>query len=216
MGFKKAILAILLLIILTMGAASAVDTNTTSDNLAATEDTNLELSENDNFEEKLGIDELTTPLSGPGNSSGKSNSSGKFADLNTLISGATAGDTVILTEDYCKESDFYDLISIDKELTIDGQGHTLDANNTRDIIRIDNAQNVKLKNIQFVNVKGNSSTAVYWAYGSDNGLIENCTFTNCLGIDGSAINLIGSNTNIIGSTFINCSGYEGGAIYWQQ
>ena len=214
MGFKKAILAILLLIILTMGAASAVDTNTTSDNLAATEDTNLELSENDNFEEKLGIDELTTPLSGPGNSSGKSNSSGKFADLNTLISGATAGDTVILTEDYCKESDFYDLISIDKELTIDGQGHTLDANNTRDIIRIDNAQNVKLKNIQFVNVKGNSSTAVYWAYGSDNGLIENCTFTNCLGIDGSAINLIGSNTNIIGSTFINCSGYEGGAIYW--
>ena len=214
MGFKKAILVLLLLIILTMGAASAADTNTTSDNLTATEDTNLELSENDNFEEKLGIDELTTPLSGPGNSSGKSNSSGKFADLNTLISGATAGDTVILTEDYCKESDFYDLISIDKELTIDGQGHTLDANNTRDIIRIDNAQNVKLKNIQFINVKGNSSTALYWAYGSDNGLIENCTFTNCLGIDGSAINLIGSNTNIIGSTFINCSGYEGGAIYW--
>ena len=208
MGFKKAILAILLLIILTMGAASAADTNTTSDNLAATEDTNLELNENDDFEDKLGIDESTTPLSGPGNSSGK------FADLKTLISGATAGDTVILTEDYCKESDFYDLISIDKELTIDGQGHTLDANNTRDIIRIDNAQNVKLKNIQFVNVKGNSSTAVYWAYGSDNGLIENCTFTNCLGIDGSAINLIGSNTNIIGSTFINCSGYEGGAIYW--
>ena len=214
MGFKKAILVLLLLIILTMGAASAADTNTTSDNLAATEDTNLELSENDNFEEKLGIDELTTPLSGPGNSSGKSNSSGKFADLNTLISGATAGDTVILTEDYCKESDFYGLISIDKELTIDGQGHTLDANNTRDIIRIDNAQNVKLKNIQFINVKGNSSTAVYWAYGSDNGLIENCTFTNCLGTDGSAINLIGSNTNITGSTFINCSGYEGGAIYW--
>ena len=52
MGFKKAILAILLLIILTMGAASAADTNTTSDNLAANEDTNLELSENDNFEEK--------------------------------------------------------------------------------------------------------------------------------------------------------------------
>ena len=214
MGFKKAILVLLLLIILTMGAASAADTNTTSDNLAATEETSLKLSENENFEEKLGIDELTTPLSGPGNSSGKSNSSGKFADLNTLISGATAGDTVILTEDYCKESDFYGLISIDKELTIDGQGHTLDANNTRDIIRIDNAQNVKLKNIQFINVKGNSSTAVYWAYGSDNGLIENCTFTNCLGTDGSAINLIGSNTNITGSTFINCSGYEGGAIYW--
>ena len=208
MGFKKAILVLLLLIILTMGAVSAADTNTTSDNLAATEDTNLELSENDNFEEKLGIDESTTPLSGPGNSSGK------FADLETLISSATAGDTVTLTVDYCKESDFYGLISIDKELTIDGQGHIIDANNTRDIMRIDNAQNVKLKNIQFINVKGNSSTAVYWAYGSDNGLIENCTFTNCLGTDGSAINLIGSNTNITGSTFINCSGYEGGAIYW--
>jgi len=211
MGFKKAILVLLLLIILTMGAASAADTNTTSDNLAATEDTNLELSENDNFEEKLGIDESTTPLSGPGNSSGK------FADLNTLISGATAGDTVTLTVDYCKESDFDGPIWIDKELTIDGQGHIIDANNTRDIMRIDNAQNVKLKNIQFINVNGmnsNSSTALYWAYGSDNGLIENCTFTNCLGTDGSAINLIGSNTNITGSTFINCSGYEGGAIYW--
>ena len=211
MGFKKAILAILLLIILTMGAASAADTNTTSDNLKATEDTNLELNENDNFEDKLGIDESTTPLSGPGNSSGK------FADLKTLISGATAGDTVTLTVDYCKESDFDDLILIDKELIIDGQGHIIDANNTQDIMRIDNAQNVKLKNIQFMNVNGinsNSSTALYWAYGSNNGLIENCTFTNCLGTDGSAINLIGSNTNIIGSTFINCSGYEGGAIYW--
>ena len=100
MGFKKAILVLLLLIILTIGAASAADTNTTSDNLAANEDTNLELSENNNFEEKLGIDESTIPLSGPGNSSGK------FADLNTLISGATAGDTVTLTVDYCKESDF--------------------------------------------------------------------------------------------------------------
>ena len=47
MGFKKAILVLLLLIILTMGAASAADTNTTSDNLAATENINLELNEND-------------------------------------------------------------------------------------------------------------------------------------------------------------------------
>ena len=56
MGFKKAILVLLLLIILTMGAASAADTNTTSDNLAATEDKTLELSENDDFEDKLGIE----------------------------------------------------------------------------------------------------------------------------------------------------------------
>ena len=53
MGFKKAILVLLLLINLTMGASSAANTNTTSDNLKATEDTNLELSENDDFEDKL-------------------------------------------------------------------------------------------------------------------------------------------------------------------
>ena len=103
MGFKKAILVLLLLIILTMGAASAVDTNTTSDNLAANEDTNLELSENDNFEEKLGI-ESSNPILDAGNSTGK------LADLENAMS---------LTKDNHKEDKIYDdILSVQNDLNV--------------------------------------------------------------------------------------------------
>ena len=92
MGFKKAILVLLLLIILTMGAASAADNNTTSDNLAANEDTSVKLSENNDFEDKLGI-ESSNHISDTGNSTGK------LTDLENVMS---------LTKDNHKEDKSYD------------------------------------------------------------------------------------------------------------
>ena len=55
---------------------------------------------------------------------------GSFAALNTKISGATVESTVYLENDY-KYSDSDSGtggISIEKSLTIDGQGHIIDAN----------------------------------------------------------------------------------------
>ena len=114
MGFKKAILVLLLLIILTMGAASATDTNTTSDNLAANEYSSVKLNENDNFEDKLGIDESTTPFSEVGNSNGK------FADLSSSTISTTAEDIMSLTKDNCKEDKFYDdnLLALENDLNL--------------------------------------------------------------------------------------------------
>ena len=103
MGFKKSILVLLLLIFLTMGTASAADTNTTSDNLAANEDTNLELSENDNFEDKLGI-ESSNPILDAGNSTGK------LTDLENVMS---------LTKDNHKENKSYDdILSVQNDLNV--------------------------------------------------------------------------------------------------
>ena len=103
MGFKKSILVLLLLIFLTMGTASAADTNTTSDNLAANEDTNLELSENDNFEDKLGI-ESSNPILDAGNSTGK------LTDLENVMS---------LTKDNHKEDKSYDdILSAQNDLNV--------------------------------------------------------------------------------------------------
>ena len=112
MGFKKAILVLLLLIILTMGAASAADTNTTSDNLAANEDTTLELSENDDFEDKLGI-ESANPISDTGNSTGK------LAELSSSEISAPAEDIMSLTKDNHKEDKSYDdILSAQNDLNV--------------------------------------------------------------------------------------------------
>ena len=124
MGFKKAILVLLLLIILTMGAASAADTNTTSDNLKATEDTNLELNENDEMISVDSTDIISNPENGtytPGNGSIVG---GTFSDLDTLIQNA--GSELNLSENYTYTGSDPTSIIIDKQITINGNGITID------------------------------------------------------------------------------------------
>lgn len=103
-------------------------------------------------------------------------------------------------------------ISISKQLTIDGRGHTIDAKDSR-IFSI-SGNNVVLKNIIFEDASyyGNGG-AIYWS--GSYGKLINCTFINNDASDnGGAVYWYGSNGNMTGCTFINNSANNGGAVYW--
>ena len=194
MGFKKAILVLLLLIILTMGAASAADTNTTSDNLAANEDTNLELSEND---EVLSIDS-TDVISDPGNGSytpgnGSIITGGTFSDLDNLIQNA--GSELNLSENYTYTDGDPTSITIDKQITINGNGITIDGKGTSRAFEI-NFNNVVLNNINFINCNNINGGAIYW--NGAQGTISNCNFTNNTADDNGGAVYINTNNVLIG------------------
>ena len=184
MGFKKAILVLLLLIILTMGAASATNTNTTSDNLAATENINLELNENDKV---LSIDS-TEVISDPGNGSytpgnGTVVIGGTFSDLDTLIQNA--GSELNLSENYTYTGGDPTSITIDKQITINGNGITIDANNNASVFKIV-SDYVKINNITFINCRNETGYggAIYCTgINFDIGVFNN--LFGCLVFDGN-------------------------------
>ena len=211
MGFKKAILVLLLLIILTMGAASAADTNTTSDNLAATENINLELNENDKV---LSIDS-TEVISDPGNGSytpgnGTVVIGGTFSDLDTLIQNA--GSELNLSENYTYINGDPTSITIDKQITINGNGITIDANNNASVFKIV-SDYVKINNITFINCRNETGYggAIYCT--GINFDIYNCSFINCYANDGGSIYCDSLGDSISSCDFINSSASNnGGAI----
>ena len=130
-----------------------------------------------------------------------------FTTLQAKISRAMEGSELLLYHDYnyddTKDSALMGGIVIDRDLTIDGQGFTVDAKNTGRIFKIDdNTKNIVLKNINFVNAVGDDGAAVY--ANCNNIEIINCTFENngATG-DGDALYVVANNCNITESTFVN-------------
>ena len=140
-------------------------------------------------------------------------------ELNDLIMDADEGSTLFLDKDYIFSGPLVDYtsigISIDKEIIIDGQGHTIDANNYCTIFAIDRP-GITLKNIIF----RNGHVSDDWSGGAIGGgnpdlCVVNCTFENNIATDtdnAGAIAMIGDNIAIINSTFINNEGYNMGSI----
>ena len=140
---------------------------------------------------------------------------GNFTELRNLIQNAT-GDSVYLNKDYCYvEGDGLESIQIRSSLTINGNGHKINAFgfdtpifficNLKDNILVD------FSNITFVN---SSDSAIYF---TNNGVVEYCNFINCHStFDGGAIKFYGDYGIIYTSTFNNCSAKNGGAVYWQK
>lgn len=139
-----------------------------------------------------------------------------FTDLGNEINGNLNKTEIILGDDfeYCSDEYFSPIISINRSLTIDGQGHVIDAKNQRRIFEI-NSVNVVLKNINFINarVRFDGGGAIYFN-STSNGTIINSTFINCIAdYRGGAIFYSDySNCTIINSTFINNSAMNGGAV----
>ncbi|WP_407430910.1 hypothetical protein [Methanobrevibacter sp.] len=123
---KFLIVICLILFIVSISAVSAADDlNQTAD------DDTLSVSQ----ESELGVDD------------------GTFATLQNKIKQAPAGSTINLENDYRYNSDvdpFYG-IGIDKALTINGNGHTLDGLKTSRIFEINTEDFVTFNNIRFVN-----------------------------------------------------------------
>ena len=130
--------------------------------------------------------------------------------------------TVELDSDYTfSDSDIStvgtDGISIDKSITINGKGHTLNASNQVAIFKINNNARVILQNIIFTNGNASDGGAIYVDSGSSFEII-NCTFSNNFAsYNGGAIFLVTdsftSQSVIINSTFKNNVALNGGAIY---
>jgi len=226
------VLILLLVSLLAIGTVSAGDNitddfigvNDTSSDVVAVEDT-----VDDVVRVNQSNDELTY---------------GSYSDLKNKIDDAYSYSTVYLYDDYYFD-EYYDYyydyqypseITISKQITIDGQGHTIDANNYCNIFDIDSS-NVVLKNIIFKNGYSGYGGAICGYY--SNIELNNCTFENCYASDyggavylssytkiinckfnnndasdyGGAVYLSGSYNSIIGSSFSSNAAYNGGAVY---
>ena len=194
MGFKKAILVLLLLIILTMGAASAADNST--DNLMSAENATGDFVSIENNDEEI----IKT-------------GEGSFEDLANDISAVAENGTLTFTRDYAFGATS-ERIVISKSMTIDGQDHTINGNQ-QPILKV-TADNVILKNIRFTYAVGmdmDSGAAINW--GGANGQLYNCSFVNCFDTTDSvgAVDWGGANGNMTNCRFDRCSGMmDSGAV----
>ncbi len=132
------------------------------------------------------------------------------------IDDADVGSIITLENDYKYDSGFStEGISINKTLTINGNGYVIDALGQSRIFFI-NSTKVTLNNIIFKN--GNATDnggAIYWC--GTNGTINNCNFTNnSAPLRAGAIFWSGGDGIINNSNFINNTAikYSGGAIQW--
>ena len=126
-----------------MSLVSASDNDNQTLMIDDNADTALSVDDSQNFD--LSIDKST-----PDNYTA---SVGTFTELQDLIWASTAGDTITLDKDYEVDSALSrQHIIIDRSLTINGNGHTLDGKNTKRIFYIEpQSTNTVLKNINFVN-----------------------------------------------------------------
>ena len=128
---------------------------------------------------------------------------GTFTDLADAIEHAV--DDLILTKNYTYstgDSSYSDGIVINKTITIDGNGFTINGNNQARAFSI-SAPNVVLKNFNFVNNKATDNGGAIWF--TDAGTVRNCNFTgNSANNNGGAVyfNHTGTVTNC---NFINNS-----------
>lgn len=111
-----------------------------------------------------------------------SSNNGTHFELKQLLNDASTGSTIYLDKDYYYEEPLGDRVpvTINKTLTIDGQGHTLDGIHHMRILRI-TADNVVLRNISFINafsLLDSGGVAIDWL--GNNGVLEDCTFKDCI------------------------------------
>ncbi len=160
--------------------------------------------------------------------------SGTYTELKTLIDNANSGDTITLDKNYTYNTANDNSLAatgilINKELTIDGNGYTLNGNNMIRLFDI-KSDSVTIKNTIIINhfIAFNEDAydyetgdidyelvggaAIYWK--GDYGTILNSTFTNNNGEDaGGAIFWAGDKGKIINSTFTNnTAALQGGVI----
>lgn len=118
-----------------------------------------------------------------------------FDELQHIINNCKENSTIKFNGTYYGNET---TIIINKTLTIEGDNATLNARYLSGILKI-NADNVVLKNINFVK-SSNNNKAIFWQ--GDNGKIINCTFKNNFP---NTIFYEGNNVKIINSIFENNS-----------
>ncbi len=142
---------------------------------------------------------------------------GTFTSLQSKIIKASEGSTITLDRDYAYDDGFLDIgIVINKDLTIDGNGHTLDGKSKSRIFMtlygLKDNNKITLNNINFVNghTKYYGGAILNFA----NLTVNKCSFTNNYAYYcGGAINSVGY-LDCMNSNFDkNTADGDGGAIF---
>ena len=154
----KVISLFLIILFISVSSVYADDTAQIGDNITETGTNNI----NEN------IDETVTD-----NPNVKSEG---FYDLQQQIWKSSAGDTIELDSNYVDDGK-RDGITIDRTITLEGNGHTLDGNG-KAIFYIKGIPNVTIKNTIFINGEKNCGGGIFADSGSNYLTIENCTFIN--------------------------------------
>lgn len=144
---------------------------------------------------------------------------GTFGNLKDVLDEALENSTVHIDSDYVATKDDYDegyKLVINKSLTIEGHGHTIDANYICRAFDVQ-ANNVTIRNLTIMHGYGTgfgNGANIYWS-GKD-GLLENCTILSNKydsSTYGGGLYVSGSNNLIKNCYFTNNSAYRGNAIY---
>ena len=98
-----------------------------------------------------------------------SDSYGTFQELQDEINAIEVGGTLNLTRDYKYVDGSTEGIRINKHITIDGQGHTIDGNRKSSIFYI-RGSDVVLKNLTLMNGNANNGGGISWQ--GNNGTIK--------------------------------------------
>ncbi|MBR2665191.1 peptidoglycan-binding protein [Methanobrevibacter sp.] len=205
MKFKKSFstLILLLCVLFTMTCAFAGDVNDTM--AVSLDNSQMEMSQDDENNEVIFADEAQ-PIGETDN--------GTFAALESKIN-AGYGSTITLKNNYTYEGSGYtNGIPIAGGITIDGKGHTIDADGKARIFDVQYGV-VTLKNIVFKN----GYQSFFFGGGAVRVMTIDCVIDNCTFIDnsapkGGAIEYQGGWNNVTNCTFIgNYAGQVGSAIY---
>ncbi|WP_116592083.1 right-handed parallel beta-helix repeat-containing protein [Methanobrevibacter thaueri] len=139
-----------------------------------------------------------------------------FWDLNQTINGNT-NDTITLDKNYAynpaSDSAFIEGIAITRQVTINGNGHTIDAKGQARILLVI-CDNVNINNVTFLNGKfSGHGGAIFF---DSTGNVTNCNFTNNTVTgdysSGGAIFFVNTGT-VTNCNFVdNTANYESGAI----
>lgn len=145
----------------------------------------------------------------------KLSSSGEFDELQKLIDNASDNGIINLEHNYTYTvgtDNITEGISISKNLTINGNGFTIDAQGKSRIFNIDSGTNVVLNNIIFINGFTEGNGGAILSYGNVN--IAESSFINNTAVDGGAVESFNAKMTISESYFTSNNASEyGGAIY---
>ena len=238
--FNRKNLLILLLFIIAVGTVSSVSAaDVNNETVIDSTDGNVELTDDLNDNNLASVENDDETVDNVLKLNEKS-----FYDLQNLIDNAKSGSTISLTSDYYCDSDFEGYgVEINKPLTINGNGHTIDAQEYKGIFLI-YSDGVVLNNIKFVNgyddyeggaalfILNNLTTVNNCQfidnvaekdggaiYTSGRLVVNNCKFTGNRAENGAAIYAFypdygDESVTISGSTFENNRASSyGGAIY---
>ena len=144
-----------------------------------------------------------------------------FTELQNKISNAEENSTIELDNNYVyNDEEFSEGIIINKNITINGNGHTIDGNYASRIFYI-NATNVVLNNITFINGWTQDSGGAIidrdidldFIYGPQNIEINDCSFMDCAANSFGGAIYMNHDLSIRNSDFINNRAGCGGAIF---